>query len=60
MKFATLLTTALLAAAVSPAFAQNTATPKIDARQQAQEKRIDNGVKTGELTAKETSALVPS
>ena len=38
------------------AYAQ-TATPNIDKRQANQEKRIEQGVKSGELTAKETARL---
>jgi len=38
------------------AFAQ-TATPNIDKRQANQEKRIEQGVKSGELTSKETAKL---
>jgi hypothetical protein len=38
------------------AYAQ-TATPNIDQRQANQEKRIEQGVKSGELTAKETARL---
>jgi hypothetical protein len=38
------------------AFAQ-TATPNIDKRQANQEKRIEQGVKSGELTKKETARL---
>jgi len=38
------------------AFAQ-TATPNIDKRQANQEKRIEQGVKSGELTSKETANL---
>ena len=53
MKLNTLLSAALLAAFVVPAFAQ-TATPVIHARQQNQEKRIENGVNSGQMTAKET------
>ena len=53
-----LLIAAILATAfAAPAFAQNTATPKIDQRQENQQNRIANGIKSGELTAKETQNL---
>ena len=57
MKLHNFLAVALIAACAAPAFAQNTATPKIDQRQINQEKRIDNGVKSGQLTAQETRNL---
>ncbi|WP_295765821.1 hypothetical protein [Undibacterium sp.] len=40
-----------------PVFAQTTATPKVDQRQENQQKRIAEGVNSGALTAKETSNL---
>ena len=46
-----------MSACAAPAFAQNTATPNIDQRQVNQQKRIDNGVKSGQLTARETFNL---
>ncbi|MBA5607293.1 hypothetical protein H3H36_18200 [Duganella sp. FT3S] len=46
-----------MATLIAPAFAQNTATPKIDARQERQEMRIEQGVNSGQLTAKETANL---
>lgn len=50
-----------LAVALSLAFAGSalaqTATPNIDKRQANQEKRIEQGVKSGELTPKETQRL---
>ncbi|MBR7783253.1 hypothetical protein [Undibacterium luofuense] len=42
---------------VAPVFAQNTETPRIDKREARQQQRIAQGVKTGELTAKETANL---
>ncbi len=54
---------ALLLAAPIFAFAQTTpardplATPRIDARQANQERRIDQGVQSGALTAKEAAKL---
>lgn len=38
-------------------FAQTTSTPRIDQRQENQAKRIDQGVKSGELTPKEAARL---
>ncbi len=39
------------------ALAQTTSTPRIDQRQANQEKRIEQGVKSGELTKKEAARL---
>ena len=47
----------LVAAAALPALAQTTQTPVVDQRQANQEKRIEQGVKSGELTPKETAKL---
>ena len=43
--------------ATAPAFADPTATPRINARQAHQERRIDQGVNSGALTARETRTL---
>ena len=51
-----LLTVAVLGALSLPAFAQNT-TPQIDQRQDRQERRIEQGVRSGELTPRETARL---
>lgn len=51
--FAAVLASAVLA----PAFAQNTNTPTIDQRQVNQQNRINNGVQSGALNAKETENL---
>jgi hypothetical protein len=56
MKTKSLLATILLSAIAATAFAQ-TNTPRIDQRQENQQKRIDNGVQSGALTAKETNHL---
>lgn len=48
---------ALIAAAVLPVAAQTTSTPRVDQRQASQEARIQQGVKSGELTPKETAKL---
>ena len=61
MKFST--TTALLIGALAlPAFAQTTArdpaaTPGIDKRQANQQRRIEEGVKSGQLTPREAARL---
>ena len=39
------------------AFANEPATPRVDARQVKQEKRIENGVASGQLTGKEAARL---
>lgn len=41
----------------APVLAQNTATPRIDQRQQNQQDRIANGVRSGALTPTETRQL---
>ena len=56
-----LIISALAIGAVTPqvsAYAQNTNTPVIDKRQEIQKKRIKQGVKSGELTARETGRLI--
>ena len=50
------LTIAVLTALSLPAFAQNT-TPRIDQRQDTQERRIQQGVRSGELTPREAARL---
>lgn len=40
-----------------PALAQTTSTPRIDQRQANQEKRIDQGVKSGQLNQREAARL---
>ena len=51
-----ILTVAVLAALSLPAIAQ-TSTPQIDQRQDRQERRIEQGVRSGELTPRETARL---
>ena len=52
------LIAALIAALPGIALAQDTkSTPRIDQRQENQEKRIDQGAKSGQLTDKETKRL---
>ena len=50
---------ALLAAAsiALPAFAQTQSTPRVDQRQANQERRIEQGVKSGSLNEKEATRL---
>jgi hypothetical protein len=45
------------AAFLLPAWAQTTSTPRIDARQKAQQQRIEQGEKSGALTPKEADRL---
>ena len=54
----TTLIAALIAALPGIALAQDTkSTPRIDKRQEMQQKRIDEGVKSGQLTDKEAKRL---
>jgi CRISPR/Cas system-associated endoribonuclease Cas2 len=48
---------ALIAAAALPVAAQTPSTPRVDQRQANQEARIQQGVKSGELTPKEAAKL---
>jgi hypothetical protein len=62
MRFIPTLSATLLALASASAFAQaasapGTATPGIDKREARQEQRIDQGVKSGQLNARETLRL---
>lgn len=57
MKIKSLFAVLLAAAFAGPAFAQSASTPKIDQRQENQQQRIDKGVASGALTAKETEHL---
>ncbi len=50
------LTALLLGTMTLPAFAQ-TATPRLDKREANQQRRIDQGVKSGQLTGAEASRL---
>ncbi len=52
-----ILTFVAVAALALPAFAQTTSTPRIDKRQELQQQRIDQGVKSGQLTEKEAARL---
>jgi uncharacterized membrane protein YebE (DUF533 family) len=51
------VTVAVLAALSLPAFAQTTSTPRIDQRQANQERRIQAGEKSGQLTPREAARL---
>jgi len=53
----TALATTILAIAATGAFAQSPATPRVDQREANQEQRIQQGVNSGQLTAKETHRL---
>ena len=39
------------------AFAQDASTPRVDARQVKQERRIENGIQSGQLTGREAARL---
>lgn len=52
-----ILATAVAALAFTLPAAAQTATPRVDQRQANQEKRIDQGVQSGQLNAKETARL---
>ncbi len=56
MKFSTLVASLALVMGVST-FAQTLATPRIDKREANQEKRIEQGVASGQLTAREVKRL---
>ncbi len=56
MKFKSSLLVAVLAAFTLPVVAQ-TSTPNVDQRQANQQKRIDQGVASGQLTGKEAARL---
>ena len=51
------LTIAVLAALSLPAFAETLSTPRIDQRQDNQEHRIEQGMRTGQLTPREAARL---
>lgn len=57
MKIRYLLDASLLAALAVPAFAQTQSTPRVDQRQERQQQRIDQGVKSGQLNKKEAARL---
>ena len=51
------LSAAMIAAFAFPAFAQIASTQRIDQRQQEQQQRIDQGVRSGDITSKEAAHL---
>jgi uncharacterized membrane protein YebE (DUF533 family) len=51
------LAAAIATAVALPALAQSAATPGIDQRQANQERRIDQGIGSGQLNARETARL---
>ncbi|MSQ63659.1 MAG: hypothetical protein EXR33_07485 [Betaproteobacteria bacterium] len=57
MKTLKFLTAAVFAVLAVPTFAQTTSTPRIDQRQENQQQRIDQGVKSGQLNQKEAARL---
>src|SRR5262245_24458695 len=57
MRVVKLVTFALAAAFTLPALAQTQSTPRIDQRQANQERRIEQGEKSGSLTKKEAARL---
>lgn len=52
MKLRTTLIAMVVAVLPAAALAQSTSTPNIDQRQENQQKRIDQGVQSGQLTRK--------
>jgi len=57
MKFVNLVTAAAFAAFTLPALSQTSSTPRIDQRQANQERRIEQGEKSGALTNREAARL---
>ena len=57
MKVVKIVTAVVIAAFALPALAQTQSTPRIDQRQQNQERRIEQGEKSGALTQKEAARL---
>ena len=57
MRVAKLVAVAVAAAIAVPGLAQTSSTPRIDKRQENQERRIEQGVKSGALTQKEAARL---
>ena len=57
MKTSKIFAAVAFVAFAAPAFAQTTSTPRIDQRQANQERRIEQGEKSGALTAKEAARL---
>jgi uncharacterized membrane protein YebE (DUF533 family) len=57
MKIVKFVALAAVAAFALPVFAQTSSTPRIDKRQENQARRIEQGVKSGQLTQKEAARL---
>jgi hypothetical protein len=57
MKASALIAAAVLSALALPALAQTESTPRIDKRQELQQRRIDQGAQSGALTEKEAARL---
>jgi uncharacterized membrane protein YebE (DUF533 family) len=57
MKMVKFLAVAALAAITWPALTQAQSTPRIDQRQENQDRRIDQGVASGQLTEREAARL---
>jgi hypothetical protein len=57
MKSMKFVTAAVVAAFALPVYAQTASTPRIDQRQANQERRIEQGVKSGQLNQKEAARL---
>src|SRR5437899_9533988 len=57
MKLIKITAAAVIAAFTLPALAQTSSTPRIDKRQANQERRIEQGEKSGALTEKEAARL---
>jgi hypothetical protein len=57
MKLATLVTLLAAAGIALPAAAQTGSAPRVDQRQANQERRIEQGAKSGSLTGKEAARL---
>lgn len=57
MKSMKIVAAAVITAFAFPLLAQTTSTPRIDQRQQNQQQRIDQGVKSGQLNRKEAARL---
>ena len=57
MKFLYVAAAFVLACFALSALAQTSSTPRIDKRQENQERRIEQGQKSGQLTAKEAARL---
>ena len=57
MKIVNITAAALIAAFALPALAQTQSTPRIDQRQENQQRRIEQGEKSGALTKKEAARL---